>query len=259
MRRPKASRPCLLTMSFMTRRRSGTSRPRSPPGIVRVCSCILSSRAPRRLEIPSGLPRRSPRPPPQPENTTASPGRILRRRGRLACASPARSSAGAEPAAQIAIRSWSATDQAIACPCQIARGGVTRQGITSLVEWIVQAGRSQPRTRPVPTQPWLPVTPPTLAFGKVPAAQVRQVLSGCRTGLPLEPPVQLLVGQRPEPYLRADQTREVLHFSAVHLRLRAGPVIEHVQERKLVAGLRRETQRVLEQLRGIEVVEQLLA
>src|SRR6185437_14793270 len=29
------------------------------------------------------------------ENTTASPGRILRRRGRLACASPARSSAGA--------------------------------------------------------------------------------------------------------------------------------------------------------------------
>src|SRR5712691_13532673 len=66
--------------------------------------------------------------------TTASPGRILRRRGRLACASPARTSAGAEPAAQIAIRSWSATDQAIACPCQVARGGVTRQGITSFVE-----------------------------------------------------------------------------------------------------------------------------
>jgi len=38
-----------------------------------------------------------------------------------------------------AIRSWSATDQAIACPCQVARGGVTRQGITSLVEWMVQA------------------------------------------------------------------------------------------------------------------------
>ena len=79
------------------------------------------------------------RPPPHPENTTASPGRILRRRGRLACASPARSSAGAEPAAQIAIRSWSATDQAIACPCQVARGGVTRQGITSFVEWMGQA------------------------------------------------------------------------------------------------------------------------
>src|SRR5207253_6590313 len=76
---------------------------------------------------------------PHPENTTASPGRILRRRGRLACASPARSSAGAEPAAQIAIRSWSATDQAIACPYQVARGGVTRQGITSFVEWIGQA------------------------------------------------------------------------------------------------------------------------
>src|SRR3989440_5527940 len=247
MRRPKASRPCLLTMRFMTRRRSGTSRPRSPPGIVRVCSWILSSRAPRRLEIPS----------PRKHDRVAGPNTPTTRS--LACASPARSSAGAEPAAQIAIRSWSATDQAIACPCQVARGGVTRQGITSLVEWIVQAGRSQPRTRPVPTQPWLPVTPPTLAFGKVPAAQVRQVLSVCRTGLPLEPPVQLLVGQRPEPYLRADQTREVLHFSAVHLRLRAGPVIEHVQERKLVAGLRRETQRVLEQLRGIEVVEQLLA
>src|SRR5882724_7316219 len=40
---------------------------------------------------------------------------------------------------RVAIRSWSATDQAIARPCQVARGGVTRQGITSLVEWMVQA------------------------------------------------------------------------------------------------------------------------
>ena len=40
---------------------------------------------------------------------------------------------------RVAIRSWSATDQAIACPCQVARGGVTRQGITSLDEWMVQA------------------------------------------------------------------------------------------------------------------------
>src|SRR6266566_8247374 len=32
---------------------------------------------------------------------------------------------------------WSATDQAIACPCQVACGSVTRQRITSLVEWTV--------------------------------------------------------------------------------------------------------------------------